>query len=300
MTTAAILDPPVLVLPPGGEATCLLTVRNHTDIVEGYQLEVLGDIAPWVTVDPPTLRLYPAGEASVRLTVRIPPSARVTVQEVPFAVRVTPIERPADVVVPEGVLRIGPIVALGADLLPETSKARRSAGHDVAVDNTGNLPLLVELQASDPDGVLTFRADPATMTVPPGEAMISQLRVRHRGLRWRGKPTPRKFRVSVTAPEAPPVVLNGTAVQQPVVGAWLWKAAAALVALALIGAGLWFGLVKPAVKSAADQAAQDAVAVSASQAAAAKDIDGATAAYTGMTTSCVACHKYIRGDETQK
>ncbi len=36
------------------------------------------------------------------------------------------------------------------------------------------------------------------------------------------------------------------------------------------------------------------------QAAAAKDIDGATAAYTGMTTSCVACHKYIRGDETQK
>jgi hypothetical protein len=32
------------------------------------------------------------------------------------------------------------------------------------------------------------------------------------------------------------------------------------------------------------------------KAAAAKDIDGATAAYNAMTTSCVACHKYIRGD----
>ena len=30
--------------------------------------------------------------------------------------------------------------------------------------------------------------------------------------------------------------------------------------------------------------------------AAAKDIDGAAAAYNAMTTSCVACHKYIRGD----
>lgn len=36
------------------------------------------------------------------------------------------------------------------------------------------------------------------------------------------------------------------------------------------------------------------------KAAAAKDIDGATTAYTAMTTSCVACHKYLRGDEAKK
>lgn len=33
--------------------------------------------------------------------------------------------------------------------------------------------------------------------------------------------------------------------------------------------------------------------------ASAKDIDGATEAYNAMTTSCVACHKYIRGDATK-
>lgn len=35
-------------------------------------------------------------------------------------------------------------------------------------------------------------------------------------------------------------------------------------------------------------------------AAKAKDLDGANAAYGQMTTSCVACHKYIRGDEAKK
>lgn len=34
-------------------------------------------------------------------------------------------------------------------------------------------------------------------------------------------------------------------------------------------------------------------------AAKAKDVDGANAAYGQMTTSCVACHKYIRGDATK-
>lgn len=34
-------------------------------------------------------------------------------------------------------------------------------------------------------------------------------------------------------------------------------------------------------------------------AAKAKDVDGANAAYGQLTTSCVACHKYIRGDATK-
>jgi len=36
------------------------------------------------------------------------------------------------------------------------------------------------------------------------------------------------------------------------------------------------------------------------KAAGEKNIDGATLAYNQMTVSCVACHKYIRGDATRK
>ena len=269
MTTAASLDLPQLDLPPGGEASCLLTVRNQTDIVEGYQIEVLGNAAAWAEVDPPTLRLYPGSDAAIRITFRMPNNVKVAVRDIPFAVRVTPMERPDEVVVPEGLLRIGAVTELGGDLLPETSKTRRSAQHDVAIDNMGNVPVRVTVQGSDPEEALTLRAHPVALVIPPGEAVIAQLRVKHRALLWKGKPVPRKFRVAVTSPDVPPVLLDGTSVQRPIIGAWMWKAAIALLALALLAAGLWAGLVKPAVKSAADKAAQDAVAVSASQQAAA-------------------------------
>jgi hypothetical protein len=271
MTTAAVLDPPQLDLPPGGEASCLLTVRNDTDIVEGYQVEVLGDAEAWADVNPPTLRLYPGSDASVMISFRMPRTAKVAVREIPFAVRVTPMERPDNIVVPEGLLRVGALAELGGDLLPETSKARRSAQHDVAIDNTGNVPVRVTVQGSDPEEALTVRSRPVALVIPPGQAAIAQLRVKHRSWLWKGKPVPRKFRVSVTSPDVPPVLLEGTAVQRPVVGPWMWKAALALLALALIAAGLWAGLVKPAVKSAADKAAKDAVAVSESQQAVAAE-----------------------------
>lgn len=48
-----------------------------------------------------------------------------------------------------------------------------------------------------------------------------------------------------------------------------------------------YGLFLTEFQRAASELAKSAVA---------KDIDGATEAYNAMTTSCVACHKYIRGD----
>lgn len=44
---------------PGGEATTTLTVRNDSDIVEAYTLEVVGDCAAWSTVEPARVRCTP-------------------------------------------------------------------------------------------------------------------------------------------------------------------------------------------------------------------------------------------------
>lgn len=289
MTTVATLDPPQLTVAPGGEASCVLTVHNRTDIVEGYHIEVLGDAAGWATIEPAGLRIYPGSEASARVTFRMPPGARQLQREVPFAVRVRPMERPADVVVPEGLLHIGELTAIGGELLPETSKARRTAVHDVAIDNNGNTPLQVAVDASDPEDALAMRVRPPGMVVPPGQTTIAQVRVRNRRLLWRGKPAPHRFRVAVTSPATQPVVLDGTTVQEPVIGSWLWKAALALLALVLLAAGLWMGLVKPAVKSAADKAADEAVASqAAAQAAAAKASKEAGGAGAGAGASASA------------
>lgn len=265
MTTVATLDPSVLMLPPGGEARCTLTIHNRGEIVEGYHLEVLGEAAGWARVEPASLRVYPGREGTATITFRMPPSVRPVATDIPFAIRVLPVERPADVVVPESVLRIGSLVNVSGELLPENSRTRRTATHEIAIDNLGNTPVRVELGASDADGELDFRLRPDDVVIPPGQAAIAQVRLRHRKTQWRGTPTPRRFQVNVLSPDAPPVVLAGTSVREPIVGPWLFKAAAALLVLALMLAGIWFGLLKRTVESTADKAAKVAVSEAAKQ-----------------------------------
>jgi hypothetical protein len=258
MTTVAMLTPPDLRLAPGTETRCIVTIHNRGEIVEGYHLEVLGDAANWATVTPPQVQVYPGTEATAEILFQLPRGAKVHATDVPFALRVLPMERPEHVVVPEGVLRIGELAELVGELLPQTSRTRRSTTHDVAIDNLGNMPTVVDLTVSDPDNALRLQPRPARMTIGPGRASVARVAVRHRRVLWRGQPVARRFQVTAATPEGPGVALDGTSVQHPLIGKWLIPAAAALLALLMLGAGLWFGLLKPAVKSAATEAGKEA------------------------------------------
>jgi hypothetical protein len=259
MTTVATLDTQLLVLPPGGEASCELHIQNRGDIVEGYRIEVLGEAARWATVEPPTLTVYPGTQAGARIVFRIPRGYDVPAADVAFGVRVLPVEHPEHAVVPEATLRIGTYAETTAELVPRTSRTRRVATHDVAVDNRGNAPLRVDLAAGDPDNALKLKVRPAALVVPPGETGIAQVTARHRRVHWRGQPAARPFQIEVANGQSAPLVLDGSSIQEPVFAMWLPKALAILAALAILLAGVWFGLLKPAVKSAAEKAAQGQV-----------------------------------------
>jgi hypothetical protein len=258
MTTVATLTPPELRLAPGSESRCTVTIRNRGEIVEGYHLEVLGEAAGWATVTPPQVQVYPGTEATAEIVFRIPRGARVYATDVPFAVRVLPMERPDQVVVPEGLVRIGELAELAGELLPQTSRTRRATVHDVAIDNLGNAPVVVDLTVTDPDNALKLEPRPARMTIGPGRAALARVSVRHRRFLWRGTPVARRFQITAATADGPGVALDGTSVQEPIIGKWLVPAAAALLALALLGAGLWFGLLKQAVKSEAGKAGKEA------------------------------------------
>jgi hypothetical protein len=258
MTTVATLDTNLLNLPPGGEAVCELHIQNRGDIVEGYRIEVLGDAGRFATVEPPTLTVYPGTQAGARIVFRLPRGYDVPAMDIPFGVRVLPVEHPEHAVVPEGTLRIGAYAETSAELVPRTSRTRRVATHDVAVDNRGNTPLKVALTAGDPDNALKLAVRPASMVVPAGQTAIAQVTARHRKPHWRGQPAAHAFQVEVGSEGAPPVVLDGSAIQEPVFAMWLPKLLAALAALAILLAGVWFGLLKPAVKSTAEAAAEGA------------------------------------------
>jgi hypothetical protein len=266
MSTYATLEPVPLQAVPGAAATCRLTVRNTSDVVEAYQLDVAGDAADWSHVDPPTLRLYPGGEATASVVFEAPRSAQVPAGEVPFAVRVVPSERPDDAVAPEGVVVVEPYVEATAEVVPRTSRGRRGARHEVAVDNRGNVPVTAVLSCADPDGRVTARARPDTLTVAPGQAAFATLAVRNRRLLWRGTPVTHPFQVVVACGVDQPVVLDAATLQTPVVPRGAGRLAAALATLAVLLAAGWLYLLQPAVRSAAKEAVRAPLAKVAQQA----------------------------------
>ena len=56
----------------------------------------------------------------------------------PFGVHVISKEDPQGSVVEEGVVDIAPFSDVFAELAPRTSRGRRGASHDLAIDNRGN------------------------------------------------------------------------------------------------------------------------------------------------------------------
>jgi hypothetical protein len=266
MSTHATLEPAQLEVVPGEERACQLTVRNNGDVVEAYQVDVLGPASQWAIVEPATVHVYPGGEGTAVVRFAPPRSSRVPAGEVPFAVRALPSERPQDAAAPEGVLVVAAFTATGAEILPRTSKGRRRARHEIAVDNRGNVPLPVVLSGMDPDGQVAVRIRPPALLVPPGQAAFAAVAVRNRRRLWHGPPVTHPFRVMVEPEGAPPLGLDAGTVQTPVFPRSTTKLAAGLAALALVLLAAWFLLLKPAVRSAAKDAVAQPLASVAAQA----------------------------------
>ncbi|MEV7628617.1 hypothetical protein [Actinoplanes sp. NPDC089786] len=262
MTTYAVLEQTPLEILPGNELTCALTVRNNSDVVEAYRFEVVGEVAQWTVLDPPELSVYPGTEQNVTVRFQPPRSFRVRPGEIPFAVRVLPAERPGDSVAPEGFITVGGFTETSAEITPRTSSARRNGKHEVAVDNRGNVPILATITGIDPDDQLKLRSRPERITIQPGSTEFVKVIARHRRRLWQGEPVTHPFQVEVAAsaltepplPAEPPIMLDAGAVQTALIPRGARMLAFGLLALAVLAAGAWFLLLRPAVKSAAEEA----------------------------------------------
>ncbi|HEY0804611.1 MAG TPA: hydrolytic protein [Pseudonocardiaceae bacterium] len=269
MTTFAqiALDP--VVVTPGGEATTTLTVRNDSDIVEAYELEVVGDTAAWSTITPARVSLYPGTAETVTVRLTPPRSPAVRAGEIPLGVRVLPVERPDSVVVPETTVLVEPFGQLAAQLAPRRRRGWLGARYRVTVYNQGNAPADVLLTAAQAGDDLKFAIAPDELPLEPGTDQDARLRVRVAKRIWFGKPVTWPFTVLATPRDADTdgvaeraQEIPGELVQLPILPRWLLALLAALLALLVA----WFALVGPAVRSSATQAANQAVAAQAAAA----------------------------------
>ncbi|GAB2719799.1 COG1470 family protein [Kitasatospora kifunensis] len=273
MTTSAELGLPALTVSPGGVVTTTLTVRNETDVVEAYALEVVGDCAPWTTVEPARVSLYPGTSETVTVRLAPPRSPDVRAGEFPLGIRVLPAEHPELVTVPETTVTVTPFHELRAAIAPRRRRGWLRARYRTSVRNLGNAATTVTFTPGQAGEDLRFGVAPDRLRLQPGESAEARLRVRTRKLIWFGKPVTWPFEVAVSreagadeqqagagkpggersADQRP--VLDGEFVQLSIFPKWLLALLAALLALLLA----WFALVRPTVQSSAKQAAQQAV-----------------------------------------
>jgi hypothetical protein len=238
MAGILVLEPTSIGVAPGGEAVCSVRIRNVGHVVDQFTLTVLGEAAAWATVIPPALSLFPGAEGTAEIHFRPPRAASVRAGELDFALRAVGSEDPDGSVVEEGVLDLAPFTEFSARITPRTSEGKRSAHHEIIVDNKGNSPVSVEFEASDPDELLAFALKPPRLDIPAGASAHAQVKVAARKGFMRGPMQNRQFMVDVK-PDSPdgsgfPTRLDANFNQRPGMPGFIMPLVVAVVAVALI------------------------------------------------------------------
>jgi hypothetical protein len=229
------LQPDVVSVVPGSTGTCTVRVRNTGVVVDAFSVTVLGDAASWTTAAPAQLSLFPGAEGTIDVIFAPPRTSSLPAGPLPFAVRVVASQDPENSVVEEGTVTVGPFREFNAKITPRTSEGKKSARHEVIVDNRGNTAIEVELAAGDPDEQLAFDVRPRTLTVERGETARAAVKVAAKKSFAKGSDRRRPFNVTVTAgPGDPPVLLDATLVQKAGMPSFIVPLIAGAVALALI------------------------------------------------------------------
>ncbi|MGI5216110.1 COG1470 family protein [Plantactinospora sp. CA-290183] len=255
----------------GEETVCTVTLSNTGTVVDQATVEVVGPSAEWSVVEPPMLNLYPGESGEVRVRFAPPRSPAPPAGAVPFGIRVRSGDDLSDSVVEEGTLDLAPFTDLRAELLPQTSQGVRRGRHRLDLANQGNVPVGAEVVLADPDDRLRFAIkQPRVRTEPGASSEVTFLAIPRRTF-LRGPQQNRPFQVSVLPDQGEPVSLAGTFEQRPLVPKWAVTGAVALLALGIVLATLWFGLLRPAIRSAAEDAAEAQVSPAVAAAAQAKE-----------------------------
>jgi hypothetical protein len=255
----ASLAQTTLAVDPGAEVSVTVDVRNNGSVVDQFSIEVIGDGGAWATADPPGLSLFPGAQGTSTITFRPPRGPSATAGPVPFGVMVRSQEDQAGSTVEEGSLQVGAFLAPSAELIPRTSHGSRTGRHDLAVDNRGNVRMDTAFEGLDPDRLVRFSFEPPNLSIEPGVAGFTRVLVRPVRRFWRGGAKTRSFQVAVRpdAPDALPVVLDGTYLQESILPPWFMRALVALLALLIGAILLWLLVLQPQIKSTAAQTLAD-------------------------------------------
>jgi hypothetical protein len=235
MAGSVMLSPVSVPVAPGSTGSCTVRIRNTGVVVDQFTVSVLGDPAGWTTITPAAISLFPGAEGTVELHFAPPRTAANPAGPLAFGVRIDPTEDADNSVVEEGSVDLQPFTEIVAKLTPRTSETKRSAKHEILVENKGNVTIEAELEASDPDEQLAFDVKPILLTVAAGATGRATVKVAALKGFAKGTDKHRPFTATVSPGPGQPITrLDGMLIQHAGLPRLLFPAIAALCAIALI------------------------------------------------------------------
>ncbi len=221
----------LVTITPAGTLSSITSAQSdtvHLDAGETFEVPVLVDIGPAVV----------AGDHEAIVEVRAgeeePTTAAAAIEVLPWT---------------EYTLR----------LVPERSRSGSAGRHRVDIENTGNVPVAVEMLATSSSGshpVLTT----TVVTADPSSTGTAELKVLPTEKFWTGSPREHELLITATGSDAATHELHGTYEQLPRIRPWVGPAAAGAALATLLGLIVWFGFLAPWVSDTADNAAAEALA----------------------------------------
>lgn len=210
------LAPTALTVKPGEEAIAEVRIRNKSNVVDQYDIKVVGEPSRWTITEPTTLSLFPDAEGVAKVRFRPVRSPEVRAGRKGFTIAAQSRASANISADQDGIIDVAPFSEATLAIAPRTARGGESASYRVTIENRGNVALQAMVEGVDPDELLTFRFDPPDVLVAPGESAYVQLLVQTRATFFEGPPQPHAFKAQLRADGAPPMPVDATFLQEAV------------------------------------------------------------------------------------
>ncbi len=251
MSVTASFQPDRIHATPGETAALALHLQNNTDAERMVTLRAGGSLAAQTVLQSETIYLDPKEHFEVAVIVDANTSLVAGAHD--CVIEVTDDTETSSAA---ATVEIDSTEAWTARLEPQRSTSPVVGRHKVAIENRGNVPVMVELLPAAAADVVAEIAAPA-VNVEPGSNAKVELRLVPHARFWNGPSVEHPFTLTVTGSNGERSELEGVYEQGPRFRPWFLPALAGAAGALLLGTLAWFTLLKPSVENIArDEAAE--------------------------------------------
>jgi Carboxypeptidase regulatory-like domain len=220
-------------VPIGESVTFALTIRNTSQLIDGYDIRVFGLDPAWVNVPSRPLSLFPDVAETVEVVIQLPVGFTAGVRQLSLYVR--SLNDAANFEICPLTINVARQPRIGFNVDPNSVTGAKRAQFGLVVQNQGNAPIDVTPSAVDPEEAAAFEFSPQGLHVPPGERAVFQAKVTA-PRPWFGQPVVRVLTFGAATPDKTEAI--ATFIQKPRISRWVLSMLGLITAAAIFAAVL--------------------------------------------------------------